>query len=113
MGSVQSMGVLVPAALLYMPVGDLGQKIQPDVDFSPQAHSHLPPAIKVFPGPGVEAAMEGSRGQDGVCTSKRSAWPGLLAAPVASSWPRARSQGFQSCRSLEVSHPAPRFTGGL
>lgn len=57
--------------------------------------------------------MGASRGQDGVCTSKRSAWPGLLAAQVASSWPQAQSQGFQSGRSLEVSHLAPHFTGGL
>lgn len=92
---------------LYMPAGDLGQKRQPKVDLNPQAHPHLSSAIKGFPGPGVEAGMGASRGQDGVCTSKRSAWPGLLAAQVASSWPQAQSQGFQSGRSLEVSHLAP------
>lgn len=100
------MGVLVPAALLYVPAVNLGQKRQLDEDLSPQAHSHLPPAIRVFPGPGVEAGMEGSRGHDGVCASKRSAWPGLA-------WAAGGSGGLQLAPSSVPGIPELQEPRGL
>lgn len=77
------MGVPGPAALLHSPGGNLGQKRQSGL--IPQAHSHLHPAVKEFPGPDAEADMEGTRDQ---CVLQRGQpGPGLLESQVASGQP--------------------------
>lgn len=112
------MGVLVPDALLYTPGCNLGQKRQSEVGLNPQVHSHLHSAAKEFPGPGVEVGMEGWRGWDRVCVPKRSACPWAVGVsgglrPALNSVSQDKNQGFQSCRSLEVSNPSNVFQGAL